>query len=198
MQLLVRDTRHVTLTARGERFLDDARQLLRLAERMQHHHDPNTVRLAHIYELSTSRNIVDSYARAHPRVVLVERQLDSYRQLQALMSGLLDVAILRVTAPMLAERPTGWQHRRLRMEPMLLVGRPGEAERETASLYERPIEVFGDAPGSGLFNAHGDYLTAFEQHTGLTMRWLGNPGTFNHCLAAVRRAADPVGFQKSA
>lgn len=192
MQLLLRDSRHVTLTARGERFLDDARQLLLLAERMQQNADPNTVRIAHIYELSTSRIVADAYARAHPRVALVERQLDSYRQLHALLTGLLDVAILRITAHMLSEYPAGWQHRLLRMEPMLLIGRPSGAERETASLYERPIEVFSDAPGSGLYNAHGDYLTAFEQHTALTMRWLGNPGTFTHCLAAVRRATDPA------
>jgi hypothetical protein len=56
------------------------------------------------------------------------------------------------------------------------------------SLHERPIEVFGDARGSGLYNAHGDYLTAFERHTGLTTRWLGTPGAFSHCLAALTRA----------
>lgn len=190
--LLVRDSRHVTLTARGERFLDDARNLLQIAERMQRTADPGTVRIAHIYELSTSRIVADTYARAHPRVVLVERQLDSYRQLAALLSGLLDVAILRVTDRMLAEHPTGWRHRLLRMEPMRLIGRPGGAHAETASLYERPIEVFGDPPGSGQYNAHGDYLTALEQHSGLAMRWLGNPGTVNHCLAAVRRATDPA------
>src|SRR6478609_11398791 len=40
-QLLVRDSRHVALTARGELFLDDARQLLVLAERMRHVPDTN-------------------------------------------------------------------------------------------------------------------------------------------------------------
>ena len=62
--------------------------------------------------------------------------------------------------------------------------RPGPA-----SLRERPIEVFADAPGSGLYNVHGQYMTAFERHTGLTMQWLGNPGTFGHCLAVIRRAS---------
>ena len=33
--LLVRDSRHVTLTARGERFYEDARELLAMAERLQ-------------------------------------------------------------------------------------------------------------------------------------------------------------------
>jgi hypothetical protein len=47
---------------------------------------------------------------------------------------------------------------------------------------------FGDTPESGLYNAHGDYLSAFEQHTGLTMHWLGTPPAFSHCLAHVLRA----------
>jgi DNA-binding transcriptional LysR family regulator len=192
VQLLVRDSRHVALTARGERFLDDARELLLLAERMQRGPDPDTVRVAHVYELDTSRVVVDAYARRHPGVVLVERQLDSYGQLHALLSGRLDVAVLRVTAAQLERYPSGWRHRLLRLEPMSLVGRPGGAPRETASLFDGPIEVFGDAPGSGSYNAHGEFLTAFEQHTGIAMRWLGNPGTFNHCLAAVRRAVTPA------
>ena len=121
-------------------------------------------------------------------MTLVEQQLDSYRQLEALLAGRLDVAVLRVTAQMRAEHPTGWRHRLLRLEPMLLVGRPGDAERDTASLDERPVEVFGDGPESHLFNAHGEYLRAFEVRTGLALRWLGNPGTLNHCLAAVRRS----------
>ena len=190
--LLVRDSRHVALTARGERFLDDARQLLLLAERMQRGPDPDTVRIAHVYELDTSRVVADAYARRHPGVVLAERQLDSYGQLHALLAGRLDVAVLRVTAAQLERYPSGWRHRLLRLEPMALVGRPGGAAHETASLSDRPIEVFGDAPGSGAYNAHGEFLTAFEQHTGIAMRWLGNPGTFNHCLAVVRRSVTPA------
>ena len=34
-RLLVRDSRHVALTARGERFQEDARQLLAIADRLQ-------------------------------------------------------------------------------------------------------------------------------------------------------------------
>ena len=51
--------------------------------------------------------------------------------------------------------------------------------------------MFADA-GTGLYNVHGQYMTAFERHTGLTMRWLGNPGTFGHCLAVIRRAGSPA------
>lgn len=114
--------------------------------------------------------------------------MDSVSQLRALMGHLLDVAIIRLTVGMLAEHPTGWHHRILRLEPMRLVGRLGDQTRAAVSLHERPLEVFGDAPGSGLYNAHGDYLTAFERHTGLTMRWLGTPGAFSHCLAQLSRA----------
>lgn len=186
--LLVRDSRHVALTARGERFLADARTLLATAARMQREHEPDTVRVAHVFELDTSRVVVDAFTTKRPDIRLVERALDSIGQLHALLDGLLDVAIMRVTPRLLAERPTGWHHRLLRLEPMRLVGRPGDPPRRSASLSERPVEVFGDAPGSGLYNAHGEFLTAFERHTGITMRWLGTPGAFSHCLAALSRA----------
>jgi DNA-binding transcriptional LysR family regulator len=190
--LLIRDSRHVTLTPRGQRLLGDARQLLALAERMQDEPQPNVVRIAHIFELMTSREVADAYTSARPGVQLAERNLTSLGQLLALLNNLLDVAILRVTAQMLADHPAGWHHRLLRLEPMQLVGRPGDPARTTASLHERPIEVFADAPGTGLYNVHGQYMTAFERRTGLTMRWLGNPGTFGHCLAVIRRADSPA------
>jgi hypothetical protein len=133
---------------------------------MQHEPQPNVVRIAHIFEMMTSRQVADAYTSARPGVQLVERQLTSLGQLLALLNNLLDVAILRVTAQMLADHPTGWHHRLLRLEPIQLVGRPGDPARATASLRERPIEVFADAPGSGLYNAHGQYMTAFERHTG--------------------------------
>ena len=190
--LLVRDSRHVELTVRGHRFLEEARTLLALATRMQDDVETDVVRIAHIFELATSRVVADEFSRVHPEVRLFERALDSNSQLDALLRGQLDVAILRVTARMLAEHPVGWHHRPLRLEPLRLVGRPGDPPRETASLFERPVEVFGDPPGSGTYNAHGDYLTAFERHTGLHLRWLGTPGAFSHCLAAVARADAPA------
>ena len=63
---------------------------------------------------------------------------------------------------MLADHPAGWHHRLLRLEPMHLIGRPGDPAKAAASLHERPIEVFADAPGSGL------------------------------CLAVIRRASNPA------
>jgi len=190
-KLLLRDSRHVTLTPRGERFLDDGRQLLAIAERMRQEPAANTVRIAHIFELSTSRIVADAFAAAHPTVQLVERSMDSARQLDALLGDRLDVAILRVTPRMLADHPTGWHHRPLRLEPMRLVGQVGDRPTASVSLAERVIDVFADAPGSGLYNAHGEYLTAFERAAGVTLRWLGNPGTFNNCLSMWSRAPGP-------
>jgi DNA-binding transcriptional LysR family regulator len=190
-QLLVRDSRHVALTVRGERFLEDAHQLLAIAERMRRAPETNTVRIAHIFELDTSRQVADAFSSEYDDVRLVEHSMDSARQLEALVTEQLDVAILRVTPQMLADRPTGWHRELLRLEPMLLVGRPDEVDpRASVSLHERPVEVFADAAGSGLFNVHGEYLAAFERETRVALRWLGNPGTFRHCLAAVRRARD--------
>jgi DNA-binding transcriptional LysR family regulator len=189
-QLLVRDSRHVALTPRGELFLDDARQLLVLAARMRHVPDANAVRIAHVFELETSRLVADAFSIAFDDVQLVESSMDSARQLHALLSEQLDVAVLRVTPQMLAEHPHGWHRQLIRLEPLLLVGRPDETPRESVSLHERPVEVFADATGSPLFNAHGQYLAAFERQTRVALRWLGNPGTFGHCLAVVRRAHD--------
>ncbi|MEU1205257.1 LysR family transcriptional regulator [Nocardia sp. NPDC005825] len=188
--LLERDSRHVTLTRHGRKVLVDAQDLLVLAERIcRPPVDTDLVRIAHIFELQTSRVVADAFSARHPQVRLVETSLDSIRQLDALLDNRLDVAILRVTAAMVAQRPTGWSHRPLRLEPMYLVDRPGaDVDSGTASLHDRRLDAFGDPPGSGLFNAHGQYLRAFEAHTDLTLHWLGNPGTFGNCLAAWRRA----------
>jgi DNA-binding transcriptional LysR family regulator len=187
-QLLVRDSRHVDLTARGEDFLHKARELLTLAERMQQRPDGNRVRIAHIFELATSRDVADAYSKARPDVTIVEHAMDSVDQLDALLENRLDVAILRVTQEMLREHPKGWSHTLLRLEPMRLVGRRGDSPRPSVSIFERPIEVLGDPPDSGLHEAYADFLTALEGSLGLSLRWLGTPGAFSHCLAVMERA----------
>ena len=188
--LLVRNTRHVQLTARGQRFYADARRLLAIADTMQTT-QARGVRTAHIFELSTSRIVADAFARAHPEMPLLEHAMDSVTQLNALMERRLDVAILRVTPRMRVSHPDGWRHRLLRLEPLVLVGPRNDERKPTASFYERPTDVFGDPPESGTYNAHGQYLTSLEHHLGLTMRWLGTPGAFSHCLAHVSRASGP-------
>ncbi|HEX7307180.1 LysR family transcriptional regulator, partial [Lentzea sp.] len=191
-RLLVRDSRHVALTPRGEHFLDQARQLLALADRMRREPEPDRVRIAHIFSLDSGRVLSDAFHDRFPDVRVVESSMDSTRQLAALLADELDVAIIRVTAAMRTEHPAGWRHTLLRLEPFWLVGRPGDAPRPSASLHERPLEVFGDPPGSALYNTHGRYLSSLEQHTGLALRWLGNPGGFDHCLAALTRARTPA------
>ncbi|GAA5209445.1 LysR family transcriptional regulator [Microbacterium kyungheense] len=186
-RLLTRDSRHVALTPDGARFLRDARVLIAHATRMTRAEDAG-IRIAHIFDLDTSRLVVDAFAARFPDVAVIASSMDSQRQLDALMNGLLDVAILRVTPGMTAAHPEGWRHRPLRLEPFRLVGRRGERECATVSLNERPIEVFGDPRGSALFNAHGEYLSAFESDAALTLSWLGNPGTFDQCLARMERA----------
>lgn len=191
-RLLVRDSRHVELTARGKDFLADARDLLKLADQMQRAPDATRVRIAHIFELSTSRDVADAYSRRRSDVTIVEHSMDSLTQLTALLENRLDVAILRVTPQMLIDHPRGWSHALLRLEPMRLVGQIGDEPNRTASLFERPLEVFGDLPESGLYNAHGEYLSSFEQSLGVSMKWLGTPGAFSHCLAVITRAATPA------
>ncbi|HEX8869863.1 MAG TPA: LysR family transcriptional regulator [Lentzea sp.] len=188
--LLVRDSRHVALTPRGERFLHLARQLLTTADQMLREPAADRLRIAHIFDLDTGRVVLDAFLAEHDGVQVVQSQMDSHRQLDALLDDHLDVAIIRVTAAMRARHPEGWRHTPLRLEPFWLIGRPGDPPRPSASLHERPIEVFGDGPGTALYNAHGEYLSALELHTGLSLRWLGNPGTFDNCHAAMSRAGD--------
>jgi DNA-binding transcriptional LysR family regulator len=186
--LLVRDSRHVTLTARGKRFYDDARELLAVADRLQRPARPGGIRVAHVHELATSRDVCDAYARSFPGVPLLEHALDSNAQLEALLANRLDVAIARVTPQMVAEHPRGWHHRLLRLEPLVVVGGTDEGAADTASLVDQPVEVFADPVESGSYNAHGTYLTALERDLDITLTWLGTPGAFSHCLAHVRRA----------
>lgn len=188
----MRDSRHVRLTPRGEALLEDARELLRLAGKMQAPPDANRVRMAHILEPSTSRIIADMYARARPDTRLVQHTMDSAPQLRALLDDRLDVAILRVTPQMLQENPTGWSYTLPHLEPLRLVGKPKDDPQPTASLHERPLHVFGDPPESGMYNAHGNFLTAFERATGLAMHWLGNPGAFSHCYAVWQQPFEPA------
>jgi DNA-binding transcriptional LysR family regulator len=188
-RLLSRDSRHVGLTAEGLRFLRDARMLIARATRMMRPDDPG-IRIAHIFDLETSRLVADAYSVRFPDVPVIASSMDSRRQFEALMSGLLDVAIIRLTPAMTAEHPVGWRHQQLRLEPFWLVGRSGDRPAEAASLYERELEVFGDPPGSALFNAHGEYLAALEARTGVAFHWLGNPGTYDQCLARMLRAPE--------
>ena len=185
--LLVRDSRHVLLTPRGQRFLEEARQLLTIAQKMQQAARPDALRIAHVFELETSRAVADAYLGTHPAAELHEHAMDSVSQLDALLQDRLDVAILRLTPGMLAAHPTGWSHCLLRLEPLVLVGRPGDEPKRSAPLRERPLEVFADPPQSGSYNAHGDYLAALERDVGITMRWIGTPGAFSRCLAYLTR-----------
>jgi DNA-binding transcriptional LysR family regulator len=187
IRLLTRDSRHVALTHDGVRFLRDARSLLAQATRMMQPGDAG-IRIAHIFDLGTCRIVVDAFSARFPDVHVTASSMDSRRQFDALISGLLDVAIVRLTPEMTAEHPLGWRSRALRLEPFWLVGRAGDPQAETMSLYERPLEVFSDPPGSALFNVHGEYLTALEAHLGLAFDWLGNPGTFDQCLSRMMRA----------
>lgn len=192
--LFVRDSRHVRLTSRGERFLTDARRLLVLAESMAQTTRPEGVRIAHVFELSTSQLVAGAFARAEPSTPLREHAMDSVTQLNALLDGRLDVAILRVTPRMKVAHPSGWRHRLLRLEPFVLVGWDDDGGEPVATFGERPLHVFGDPPSSGSYNAHGQYLTALEARLSLTMQWLGTPGAFSHCISHVRRGPRDVHY----
>ena len=169
--LLVRDSRHVRLTQRGQQFLEGSRLLLSVAEQINRPRNPNVVRLAHIFELTTSRDVADDFAAAHPTVEVVERSIQRPptgcppRQ----PSGRGHPA---VTRQMVADHPGGWHHRLLRIEPHAAVGRPTRPAPGHRVLPPPVVTVFADTPGSGMYNVHGEYVSAFERDTGITLRWL--------------------------
>ncbi|GAA4487209.1 LysR family transcriptional regulator [Microbacterium panaciterrae] len=192
--LFLRTSRRVALTPRGRRFLDDARTLLALADGMRRPDPEDTVRIAHVFELATSRMVADAFAATHPETRLLEHAMDSVTQLEALLAHRIDVAMLHLTPRMLRDHPNGWSHRLLRLEPFALIGTADDEPARTASFHDRPLYVFGDPPESGGYNAHGEFLTAFERDFGITMRWLGTPGAFSHCLAYMQRARPPARY----
>ena len=186
--LLIRDSRHVVLTARGQRFLDEARQLLAIAQNMQQPARPDVVRIAHVHELGTSRAVADDYLGLHPDVDLLEHALDSNSQLDALLQpprcgDPADHAAHggQPSPRVAATACCGWN-------PSHSSGGSTTMRKPTPHrLLERPLEVFADPPESGSYNAYGDFLTAFEHDLGISMRWLGTPGAFSHCLAHLTR-----------
>ena len=120
--LLVRDSRHVTLTARGQRFYDDARRLLALADAMRAARPPDggadRPRLRAVHEPA----VADAFAREHPDVPLLEHAMDSITQLDALHgTGWTSRSCGSHPACSVAH-PSGWRHRLLRLEPLVLVG----------------------------------------------------------------------------
>ena len=189
--LLVRDSRHVSLTPYGRQFLEDGRRLLAIAERMTHpsstHARADRAHLRAGHQLVRGRGVLPRASRCP----LIERPMDSIRQLKAMLSGRLDVAILRVTRQMLADHPAGWHHRLLRLEPMVLVGRPGDdpprrrlvarapdrSVRRPAPLRRPTTPTASTCPPSNMTRA--------------PLSWLGTPGTFANCLAHVNRASAP-------
>ena len=85
--LLVRDSRHVRLTPRGQRFLEEARKLLAIARGMQEPARPDSVRIAHVFELQTSRLVGDAFVHEYPQVEVLQHALDSISPLEALRTG---------------------------------------------------------------------------------------------------------------
>ena len=137
--LLVRDSRHVTLTARGRAASSTTPGACwRSPTRCRTPSRPEGLRIAHVFELSTSRLVADAFSRAEPDLPLREHAMDSITQLNALLEGRLDVAILRVTPRMRIAHPRGWRHRLLRLEPLVLVGvHPMTSERRRPRSHER-------------------------------------------------------------
>lgn len=185
--LFDRTSRAVSLTARGRVFLDEARRLLEIADRMQYASTSTGLRMAHVFELDTSRRLADAYTTAFPDRMLTEHAMDGYSQLDALLAHRLDVAVIRVTERMLRRHPTGWRHRLLRLEPLVIVGGASDTMTPPLLCSDRPLVVFGDPIGSGSYNAYGEYLSALERETSCTLAWRGTPGAFSLCLAQVRR-----------
>jgi DNA-binding transcriptional LysR family regulator len=104
VQLLVRTKRSVAMTDAGARFLEEARAVLRQAERaglaarQAGRGEIGRVEVGYLFTAVCSglfTEAVSDYRRKHPLVTLNLRRLDTARQLDELAEGRLDVGFLR-------------------------------------------------------------------------------------------------------
>ena len=150
---------------------------------------PDAVRIAHIHELAHQPSRRRRLHRGDARRTAGRARCSTARASSRPCSTTDSTSrCCGSRAAMVTAHPTGWSHTLLRLEPLRLIGRLGDAARPTASLYERPLEVFADAPGSGPVQHPRrlpEGLGGAHRHQHALAR---QPRRFSHCVTNLLRA----------
>ncbi|HVJ44468.1 MAG TPA: LysR substrate-binding domain-containing protein [Dongiaceae bacterium] len=156
--LLLRSKRHVALTGAGQRFLTDARRILREAQ--QAAEDARRAARGELGELrigfssslpftSLLPEVLRRYRHAHPDVTLTLREMFTIDQLEALQRDQIDIGLVRFRG---SEPSSDLDLRQITRDPLRLVVNAGDPLAKRASVALAELKDYGFIvypPGTG-------------------------------------------------
>ncbi|WP_437611613.1 LysR substrate-binding domain-containing protein [Erwinia sp. V71] len=169
-RLLSRTNRSVTLTAAGEQFLLDARQILlnvsQAADKATrlHHGVAGELRVGFTSSAPFITRVSDAlftFRLRYPQVHLLVQEINTRQQLEPLTDGRLDLGIMRNT-----QLPDNFEHQLLLREPLCAVVHRAHplAQHKSISLQalaEEPFVFFDPQVGTALYS---DILSLLQRH----------------------------------
>lgn len=169
-RLLARTNRSVTLTAAGEQFLQDARQILQNVSQAAdkatrlHHGVAGELRVGFTSSAPFITRVSDAlftFRQRYPQVHLLVQEINTRQQLEPLSDGRLDLGVMRNT-----QLPDNLDHQLLLREPLCaLVHRAHPlAQQQSISLQalaNEPFVFFDPQVGTALYS---DILALLQRH----------------------------------
>lgn len=187
-RLFARTNRSVQLTAAGEAFLKDARQIMHnvtlaadKAARL-HRGDEGELRIGFTSSAPFIAAVSDAlftFRQLHPQVQIQMQEINTRQQLEPLIEGRLDLGVMRNT-PL----PTSLQHQLILREPLYAVmhrAHPlaGETSLSITDLSREPFVFFDPGVGTALYSETLALLARYQivpdiaQEVGEAMTILG-------------------------
>lgn len=160
-RLFARTNRSVQLTAAGEAFLKDARQIMHnvtlaadKAARL-HRGEEGELRIGFTSSapfIATVSDALFTFRQQHPQVQIQMQEINTRQQLEPLMEGRLDLGVMRNT-PL----PTSLQHQLILREPLYAVvhrAHPlaGKTSLSITELSSEPFVFFDPGVGTALYS----------------------------------------------
>lgn len=169
-RLLARTNRSVTLTAAGEQFLQDARQILQNVSQAAdkatrlHHGVAGELRVGFTSSAPFITRVSDAlftFRQRYPQVHLLVQEINTRQQLEPLSDGRLDLGVMRNT-----QLPDNLEHQLLLREPLCaLVHRAHPLARQQSislqALANEPFVFFDPQVGTALYS---DILALLQRH----------------------------------
>ena len=169
-RLLARTNRSVTLTAAGEQFLQDARQILQNVSQAAdkatrlHHGVAGELRVGFTSSAPFITRVSDAlftFRQRYPQVHLLVQEINTRQQLEPLSDGRLDLGVMRNT-----QLPDNLDHQLLLREPLCaLVHRAHPLARQQSislqALANEPFVFFDPQVGTALYS---DILALLQRH----------------------------------